>query len=354
MDDRSTLQERWGDPMNADGHVRLRLQAGIEPRPMKAPLHITGYTFTDLEALVVQLHEGDRTGRGEAQGVYYRNDTPASMLAQVEALRDRIEAGLTREQLLHLLPPGGARNALDCALWDLEAKRTGQPVWKLAGLREPRPLLTTFTLGADDPEIMAQGARSYTGARALKLKLTDDSLNAERVRAVRAARPDAWIMADANQGFTRETFSELLPALVEARISLVEQPFPVGCEAWLDGLDSPIRLAADESVQDHNDLQKLAGRVSVINIKLDKCGGLTEALAMAGEARKLGFGLMVGNMSGSSLAMAPSFVVGQLCEVVDLDGAFFLRGDVSPGATYENGSIWCADSVWGGASNPRP
>jgi len=326
----------------------MKLHTRLEKWALKVPFHITGYTFDVFDALVVSLQEGSHVGRGEALGVYYHDDTPVSMQAQVEALRERIEAGVTRQQLLQLLPAGGARNAIDCALWDLEAKRAGRPVWMLAGLDAPRPLLTTFTVGAAEPATMAEAARSFPAARALKLKLTDDGLNADRVRAVRAACPDAWIMVDANQGFTRESFAHLLPALVDAGIAVVEQPFPIGSEAWLDGLDSPIMIAADESVQDHHDLPSLVGRVGMINIKLDKCGGLTEALAMAEQARGLGFELMVGNMSGSSLAMAPAFVLGQLCKVVDLDGPVFLRGDPQPSATYEDGRIWCDDEVWGG------
>ena len=326
----------------------MKLHTRLEKWALKVPFHITGYTFDVFDALVVSLQEGSHVGRGEALGVYYHDDTPVSMQAQVEALRERIEAGMTRQQLLQLLPAGGARNAIDCALWDLEAKRAGRPVWMLAGLDAPRPLLTTFTVGAAEPATMAEAARSFSAARALKLKLTDDGLNADRVRAVRAACPGAWIMVDANQGFTRESFAHLLPALVDAGIAVVEQPFPIGSEAWLDGLDSPIMIAADESVQDHYDLPSLVGRVGMINIKLDKCGGLTEALAMAEQARGLGFELMVGNMSGSSLAMAPAFVLGQLCKVVDLDGPVFLRGDPQPSATYEDGRIWCDDAVWGG------
>jgi L-alanine-DL-glutamate epimerase-like enolase superfamily enzyme len=254
---------------------------------------------------------------------------------------------MTREQLQHVLPAGGARNALDCALWELEARRSGEPVWKLAGQEAPKPLLTTFTVSADAPDVMARDATAYTGARAIKLKLTGDDLNAQRVLAVRAARPDVWLMVDANQGLTRESFARLLPTLVEARVDVVEQPFPVGNEDWLDGLERPIRIAADESVQDRSDLPKVLGRVDMINIKLDKCGGLTEALALASEARRLGFDLMVGNMSGSSLAMAPAFVVGQLCDVVDLDGPTFLTTDRSPSASYEDGKIWCPDNLWG-------
>jgi L-alanine-DL-glutamate epimerase-like enolase superfamily enzyme len=334
--------------MGTEGHARLQLHTRLEKWALKEPFHITGYTFDEFEALVVTLHEGDRFGRGEALGVYYRNDTPAAMQVQVEALRERIEGGLTRQELLQLLPAGGARNAVDCALWDLEAKRSGRPVWMLVGGEAPQPLVTTFTLGADAPATMAGIARGFPGARALKLKLTNDELNAERVRAVRAACPDAWIMVDANQGFTRDSFARLLPALVEARVAVVEQPFPIGNEAWLDGLDSPIMIAADESVQDHHDLPSLVGRVGMINIKLDKCGGLTEALAMAAQARELGFELMVGNMSGSSLAMAPAFVLGQSCKVVDLDGPIYLRRDPAPSAIYEHGRIWCDDAIWGG------
>jgi L-alanine-DL-glutamate epimerase-like enolase superfamily enzyme len=330
-------------------HKRMKLQVGIEKRPMTAPLHITGYTFTSFDALVVTLQEGASIGRGEAQGVYYRHDDAPLMLAQVEAMRDTIQEGITRGELLQLLPAGGARHALDAALWDLEAKRTGLPVWKLAGIGPPRPLVTTFTIGADDPATMASHARAFGEARALKLKLTDDDLNAERVQAVRAARQDVWMMVDANQGFTRASFVQLLPTLQQCRVSLVEQPFPVGEEAWLDGLDCPIRLAVDESVQDHTDLAKVAGRVGTINIKLDKCGGLTEALSMASQAREMGFELMVGNMSGSSLAMAPAFVLGQQCAVVDLDGPLYLHADYSPSARYENGMIWCPEELWGGA-----
>jgi L-alanine-DL-glutamate epimerase-like enolase superfamily enzyme len=333
--------------MNSNGQVRLQLQANIEKWPTKAPFHITGYTFNDFETLVVTLRDGDLIGRGEGLGVYYKHDTPTSMLAQIEGLRSTIEAGVTRQDLQPLLPAGGARNALDCALWDLEAKRSGKSVWELAGQQAPQPLLTTFTVGAEAPEVMAARATGYAGARAIKLKLTDDDLNAKRVLAVRAARPDVWLMVDANQGFTRETFARLLPTLVEARVDVVEQPFPIGSEAWLDGLERPIRIAADESVQDRSDLQKMVGRVDIINIKLDKCGGLTEALALADEARKLGFELMVGNMSGSSLAMAPAFVVGQLCNVVDLDGPVFLTRDRTPAAEYQDGKIWCPETLWG-------
>lgn len=337
--------------MTRDHHRPLKLSARIEKLPLKQPFHITGYTFTACDALVVSLHDGEVSGRGEGLGVYYRSDTPASMLQQIETLRGRIEGGITREQLLRLLPPGGARNALDCALWDLEAQRGNTSVWALTGLQRPQSLLTTYTLSADMPAEVASAARNHAGARALKLKLKDDPLNAERVRAVRAACPDAWLMVDANQGLTRESLLELLPTFRDTDVAVVEQPFPVGRDAWLDGLHYPIALAADESVQDRADLAGLEGRVQVINIKLDKCGGLTAGLALAREARARGFRLMVGNMGGSSLSMGPAFVLGSLCSVVDLDGPMFIRTDRAPGVSYRDGHIWCPDGIWGG---PRP
>jgi len=258
-----------------------------------------------------------------------------------------VEAGLDRAALQTLLPPGGARNALDCALWDLEAKLSGRPAWQIAGLEPPQPLLTTFTVGANNPDKMAADARAYTQAKAIKLKLTGEPADAARVQAVRSARPDVWLGVDANQGFTRESLAALLPTLIAAEVRLIEQPFKIGQEALLDGLQSPIPVAADESVQSVSDIPKLRGRCSVINIKLDKSGGLTEALQMAREARRCGMDVMVGNMVGTSLSMAPAFLVGQLCKVVDLDGPVFLSQDRAPPVRYENGMISCPPALWG-------
>jgi L-Ala-D/L-Glu epimerase len=325
----------------------LRLEAAVERWPLRRPFRITGYVWEAIEVAVVRLQEGEWVGRGEAAGIYYKGDTPASIVRRVEALRGRIEAGLDRLELQELIPPGGARNALDCALWDLEAKRTRQSAWQLAGLTAPHPLVTTFTCGADEPRKMAQLASSYIGAKALKLKLTGEPLDADRVRAVREARPDVWLGVDANQGFERPFLEWLMPTLVEARVELIEQPFPVGSEALVDGLQSPIPLAADESVQSLGDVPDIAERFDVINIKLDKCGGLTEALAMAHKARQLGRQVMVGNMMGTALAMAPAFLVGQLCKVVDLDGPVLLKEDRPNGVEYTDGSISCPEGLWG-------
>jgi L-alanine-DL-glutamate epimerase-like enolase superfamily enzyme len=246
------------------------------------------------------------------------------------------------------MPPGGARNAVDCALWDLEAQQTGREVWELAGLDSVKPLVTTFTLGADDPAVMADGAREFVNARALKMKLTGDlAVDIARVKAVRAARADVWLGVDANQGYGIDALDALMPVLVDSKVSLLEQPIRRGREPDLDLFRSPIPIAADESALSLAELPGVVGRFNVVNIKLDKCGGLTEALAMAHEARRLGLGVMVGNMVGTSLAMAPAFVVGQLCDIVDLDGPVFLAVDREPGLTYERGTVWCGGNVWG-------
>jgi L-alanine-DL-glutamate epimerase-like enolase superfamily enzyme len=328
--------------------MSVELTLHIEPLPLSAPFRISGHVFEAMPATVVTLSDGDCLGRGEAAGVYYNNDFPQAMLATLESIRPRIEAGLDRETLRSLLPPGGARNALDCALWDLEAQRSGRSVWQLAGLEGVKPLLTTFTVGADAPEVMADKAAAYSTARALKLKLTGEpELDAARVRAVRSRCPGPWIGVDANQGYTRETLPSLLPVLVETKVSLLEQPCPRGAEQHLDNIEHTLPFAADESILDLAELEARYHRFDVINIKLDKCGGLTEGLMMARRARELGKKVMVGNMAGTSLAMAPAFVLGQFCDVVDLDGPTFLVRDVSPAVRYEDGYIHCGDEVWG-------
>lgn len=324
------------------------LRAVAEKWPLKKPIRITGHTFTDSEVVLVTLQQEGFTGRGEAAGVYYLQDDVLSMMQRIEAVRGPVEAGADRQALEALLPPGGARNALDCAMWELEARRTRRAIWQMAGLETPRPLLTTCTLGADTPENMAAGARAFPDARALKLKLTGEPIDTDRVRAVRAARPDVWLGVDANQGYTRSRLERALAAFVSSDVKLIEQPLPRGEESQLADFRSPIPIAADESVQDSGDLARFAEFFDVINIKLDKCGGLTQGLAMARQALQLGVDVMVGNMAGTSLAMAPAFLLGQLCTVVDLDGPLMLQSDRSPNVRYEDGVLWCPDEVWGG------
>jgi L-Ala-D/L-Glu epimerase len=326
----------------------LRLTVSTEKLEFAAPFRIAGFVFEHQDAVLVTLDDGVHRGRGEASGVFFLGERLESMVAAIEAQRRSIERGLDRRALQRLLPPGGARNALDCALWELEAQRSGQPVWALAGLPPPHPLLTTFTLGAEAPEAMAAGARGFAQARALKVKLTGAlALDGARIRAVREARPDVWLGVDANQAYGIAPLRRLLGELTAARVELLEQPMARGREADLEGLGSPIPIAADESALALADIAGLVGRFDVVNIKLDKCGGLTEGLAMAHEARRLGLKVMVGNMMGSSLAMAPAFVLGQLCDVVDLDGPTFLKHDRTPGVRYVDGMIECDEAVWG-------
>ncbi|MGN6516227.1 MAG: dipeptide epimerase [Rhizomicrobium sp.] len=322
------------------------LDVRTESWPFKEPFRISGYTFTKAEIVVVTLKHDGAVGMGEAAGVYYREETPQSMAAQIQAVRSHVEAGITREGLRELLPAGGARNAVDCALWDLEAKLTGVPAWERANLQPPRALASTYTIGADTPEKMAAVARGYAPAPRLKLKLTGED-DAPRLKAVREARPDAWIGVDANQGFTRRTLEGLMPALQAANVSLIEQPVAVGAEAELEGLHSPIPLAADESVQGLSDVPKAKGRFDVVNIKLDKCGGPTEALMMARAIREQGMRPMVGCMEGTSLAMIPGCLVGQLCDFGDTDGAMFLANDRVPAVAYRDGNVVCPKQGWG-------
>ena len=280
--------------------------------------------------------------------MYYLGDDVEAMVAAIERVRADVEAGIGRDSLQALLPPGGARNALDCALWDLEAKTAGKPVWRLAGVPELRPLRTTITLGAAAPETMAASAAALADWPAIKLKLTGEAaLDEERVMAVRAARPDAWIAVDANQGYAATGLADLTAVLLANHVALLEQPLARGREADLDGFARPLPFAADESALSLADVEGLVGRFDVVNIKLDKCGGLTEGLAIARRAKELGLGVMVGNMMGTSLSMAPSFVLGQLCDVVDLDGPTFLAADRDPGASYRDGEIWCDEAIWG-------
>jgi L-alanine-DL-glutamate epimerase-like enolase superfamily enzyme len=286
---------------------------------------------------------------GEASGVYYRGETVDSVARQIADVRTAVERGIDREELRTLLPPGGARNALDCALWDLEAKRSRRPVWALADLPQPRPLQTTFTVGAGSPDEMAKAAKAFPAARAIKMKLTGEH-PADCVRAVRAARPDVWLGIDANQGLTRSALENLLPVFRAADVGLIEQPLPIGADAQLEGLGSSIPIAADESARELADLEGLVGCYDVVNIKLDKCGGLTEALMMARAIRAAGLRPMVGCMAGTSLAMIPGCVVGQLCDFVDMDGAIVLAKDREPAVAYRDGSVLCPKNGWGAPS----
>lgn len=317
---------------------------------LREAFRISGHVFDAMPGVRVEIAEGSSIGRGEASGVYYTGDDVDHMLASIEVAKPAIEEGAGREELRGILSAGGARNALDCALWELESLTSGKPVFELVGLSEVRPLVTTFTLPVECPEDLVsrvEGER-YRDAIAIKLKLEGDiELDAARVRAVRSARPDAWLGVDANQGYRREELDRLIDILVATHVELLEQPLPRGQEIALEGLKSPIPIAADESILDLGELLERHHSFDVINIKLDKCGGLTEALMIASEARALGKKVMVGNMAGSTLAAAPGFVLGQYCDLVDLDGPFVLASDPMAETIYSEGRVEVPASFWG-------
>ncbi len=334
--------------MSGAGGNGLSLHLAVERYPYRQPFRISGHVFEGTTVLVARVSDGHCEGWGEGAGAYYLGDDADNMVRQAEAARQAIESGISRAQLQTVMPPGGARNAIDCAFWDLEAKQSGVPVWRLAGLPEPASLRSTLTLGADHPETMARAALELDPAAPVKVKLTGDlSLDISRVQAIRKARPDAWIGVDANQGYTVAQLPDLVAALLRDRIEVIEQPLAIGKEADLDRLDRPIPLVADESALTLRDVDTLVGRFDVVNIKLDKCGGLTEGIQIARRARELGLGVMVGNMMGTSLSMAPSFLLGQLCDIVDLDGPTFLAQDRPNGVSYSRGQIDCPDALWG-------
>ncbi|MEG3086962.1 dipeptide epimerase [Sphingomonas sp. PB4P5] len=328
---------------------RLSLGVATQSLRLAQPFRISGYVFESADVLVVTLDDDVHRGRGEGAGAYYLGDDLAHMRAEIERTRGAIEAGPTREQLRTILPPGGARNAVDAAMWELEAARAGQPVWQLAGLdTPPRAIVTTFTVSADTPAAMAAMATGYVGAKSLKVKLTGElDLDLARVAAIRAARPDVWLGVDGNQGFARHDLDALVTGLVRYDVSLLEQPLARGHDADLEGFRSAIPIAGDESLLSLADLATATGRFDVVNIKLDKCGGLTEGLLMAAEARRLGLGVMVGTMIGTSLATAPAFVLGQIADLVDLDGPTFLAQDHIPSVVYADGTLHAGPDVWG-------
>jgi len=268
-------------------------------------------------------------------------------MAQLEETRSALLSDITRENLQSLLPPGGARNAIDCALWDLDAKRNGRRAWQLAGIPTVSPLLTAYTLSMDTPVAMAQAAMAARTYSLLKLKLAGEG-DIERVAAVRRARPEAALIVDANQSWNERQLREFSPKLAELGVQLIEQPLPASEDDVLTELESPVPLCADESCQTADSLRSLHGKYKYVNIKLDKTGGLTEALRLAREAHAQQFKLMVGCMAGSSLSMAPAFVVGQLCSVIDLDGPLLATSDVPQAIRYDGGRMYPPEAVlWG-------
>ncbi|WP_442680503.1 enolase C-terminal domain-like protein [Sphingomonas sp. ASY06-1R] len=336
--------------MDTVSRTALSLTHRCDPMRMKEPFRISGYLFEGIPAVIATLGDGRHAGRGEAAGVYYLNDDRAHMESEIERVRDAIEQGADRQALQHLLPAGGARNALDCAFWELESLQQQRPAWDLAGVPRPRPLVTTFTLPAEDPAYLLARLPGFAHAKSIKLKLSGDlAADTARVETVRRARPDAWIGVDANQGFVSDDLDALVAMLVAQRVSLLEQPLRRGDEQALRGWRSPVPVAADESILNLEELEQLGDLFQVMNIKLDKCGGLTEALAMAALAARMGMQVMVGNMAGSTLSTAPAFVLAQLCQLVDLDGPSSLADDPLADSIYEDGMVMVPAAYWGHA-----
>lgn len=298
---------------------------------------------TEAKVLTVTVSDGNVQGRGECVPYARYEETLESVTAQIEGL----PSDLTRAALYELLPAGAARNAVDCALWDLHAKRTGKRVWELAGLPRPGPEITAYTLSLDAPEKMRAQAADNAHRPLLKIKLgTPDDM--ARLEAVRAGAPDADIIVDANEGWSAAVYGDLAPHLVRLGVSLVEQPLPAGQDDALVGMQRPVPVCADESCHDRNSLPALAGKYDVVNIKLDKTGGLTEALALRKEALAQGYRVMVGCMVGSSLAMAPATLVAQGAMVTDLDGPLLLAEDRDVPLQFDASGVHPPDaSLWG-------
>lgn len=305
-----------------------KLTVRLLSRRLKRPFVISTGARTVQAAIEVRLAEDGIEGIGEASGVSYLGETAEGLAAQIEAVRTAVEAGVTREDLLTLLPGGGARFALDSALWDLEAKQTGRSVADLADLGRPEPLVTAFTISLDTPDAMEAAAREASGLSLLKVKLGGkDGLDGERARAVRRGAPDATLIADANAGWTVDTLERDAEALFEAGFALLEQPLPVDQDAALEGFDSPLPLCGDESVQTLDDLERAAARYDLVNIKLDKCGGLTHALEMRARLEAMDKGVFVGCMICGARAIAPAFLLARSADYADLDGPLWLAED---------------------------
>jgi len=298
---------------------------------------------TEAQVLTVRISDGGVTGMGECVPYARYGETLESVTAQIEGL----SGALTREGLYDLLPAGAARNAVDCALWDLEAKQSGTPVWKLAGLDPLRPEITAYTLSLDTPENMRVQAAKNAFRPLLKIKLgTPDDM--PRLEAVRAGAPDSTIIVDANEGWSADVYADLAPHLVRLGVALVEQPLPAGEDDALLGMERPVPVCADESCHDRASLPALKGKYDVVNIKLDKTGGLTEALALRDAARAEGYDVMVGCMVGSSLAMAPALLVAQGAMIVDLDGPLLLAEDRAAAMTFDAAGVHPASrALWG-------
>lgn len=316
--------------------------------PLSHPVMTPGGVATATDVILVEISDGDARGRGEAVPMLRFGESVASVIAALDAMKSAVASGLSRDTLQVAMPPGAARNALDSAFWDLDANRIYQGVADLAGLAPLKPVVTAFTLGFDTPAGMAEQAAAQRGKTFFRLELGGDD-DVERVRAVRQAAPRARIIVDANEAWTHVQLADYMPALVELRVELIEQPFPAGADDVLAGYASPIPLCADESCCTREDLDRVDGKYAAITIGLGKAGGLTEALALAAEARRRGLHVMVGGPRGTSLGVAPALVVAQQAQFVCLDGPLHLAIDRGSALRYEGGMVKPpTPSLWGG------
>jgi len=310
----------------------------LESWPCITPFRISSEVWDDFPCVVCDIEQDGVIGRGEALGVYNNGETPESMAQQIKDVSAALASGADRQALLQLLPPGGARFAIDSALWDLEAQLSGVSAWQTAGLK-PDPVETVFTIGLEDtPEQMAKKATAASDLTLFKVKLGNDR-PVERIAAIREARPDSRLVVDANQGWNFAELQEFGPELHELGVLMIEQPLPRGADQELEGYVSAAPLCSDESCEHIGDLEEAVSRYQMINIKLDKCGGLTHGLELARAAADMGLGLMVGCMGGTSLSMAPSHVIAQLCKYVDIDGPLLIKKDRDGGLIYERGMV---------------
>jgi L-alanine-DL-glutamate epimerase-like enolase superfamily enzyme len=315
--------------------------------PMRGTFRISRGARTETPTVIAEIEASGAVGRAECVPYPRYGESSDSVLAEIESVRPAIEAGMERAALQDALPAGAARNALDCALWDLEAKESGKRVWELAGIEPPPPVTSAMTLSLDTPQNMAEAARASAHLPLLKLKVTGDG-DLERVTAVRRGAPDSRLIVDANEGWRPPMLDSLLPALAELGVELVEQPLPAAGDDVQLGRRFAIPLCADEACHTRADLDRLQDRYPMINIKLDKSGGLSEALALVHEARARGFRIMVGCMVGSSLAMAPALLLTPFAEYVDLDGPLLLARDCQPGLNYDGVIVHPPEAeLWG-------
>ena len=325
----------------------IRLTIAHESWPIAGAFTISRGSKTTAEVVVVTLEEDGYTGRGECVPYPRYRETVEGVVASLEAARAKIEAGLSHADITNIVKPCAARNALDCALWDLEAKRAKKPVWQLALLQQPHPMVTAYTLSLDTPEAMAKAAAAVKHRPLLKLKLGREG-DAERLRLIRAAAPTSRLIIDANEAWTPANLPGLLKVCAEVGVELIEQPLPAADDEALRHIAHDVPVCADESAHDRRNLQDLVGKYDAINIKLDKTGGLTEALASAHAARELNFKIMVGCMLATSLAMAPAMLVAQLAHVIDLDGPLLLARDRNPGITFDGSLMYPPPpELWG-------